>query len=177
MRLPPANSFLICLLFFPIILHLHQTITEPKQTVLMKKMLFTLALMALPIFALKATAQETPTDTTVYRVVDKMPEYPGGVDKILKDIRTCTANYWDKVGPKVKDEYMRAESIYRRVVVSFVINENGQATDPVILRSVDKELDKEAIRIIKSMPRWIPGEQNGKKVKVKFTLPFTLHLQ
>ena len=50
----------------------------------MKKMLFTFALMALPLFALKAMAQETPTDTTVYRVVEKWPEYPEGVEKLMK---------------------------------------------------------------------------------------------
>ena len=137
----------------------------------MKKMLFTFALMALPLFALKATAQETPTDTTVYRVVEKMPEYPGGINKLMKDIRTSTEKYWDKVDPKVKHQFIYVESIYRRVVVIFTINENGQVTDPEVLRRVDKDLDKEAIRIIKSMPRWIPGEHKGKKVKVRFTLP------
>ena len=137
----------------------------------MKKMLFTFALMALPLFALKATAQETPTDTTVYRVVEKMPEYPGGIDKLMKYIRTSTEKYWDKVDPKVKHQFIYVESIYRRVVVIFTINENGQVTDPEVLRRVDKDLDKEAIRIIKSMPRWIPGEHKGKKVKVRFTLP------
>jgi protein TonB len=135
----------------------------------MKKMLFTFALMALPLFALKATAQETPTDTTVYIVVDKMPEYPGGVDKILKDIRTSTDNYWKRKYPKGKPIVI--EDGISKVIVSLVINENGQVTDPVIVRSLDKELDKEAIRIIKSMPRWIPGEHKGKKVKVRFTLP------
>ena len=135
----------------------------------MKKMLFTFALMALPLFALKATAQETPTDTTVYIVVDKMPEYPGGVDKILKDIRTCTANYWKKKYPNGRP--IVHEDGISKVIVSLVINENGQVTDPVIVRSLDKDLDKEAIRIIKSMPRWIPGEHKGKKVKVRFTLP------
>lgn len=138
---------------------------------LMKKMLFTFALMALPLFALKAMAQETPTDTTVYRVVEKMPEYPGGIDKLMKYIRTSTEKYWDKVDPKVKHQFIYVESIYRRVVVIFTINENGQVTDPEVLRRVDKDLDKEAIRIIKSMPRWIPGEHKGKKVKVRFTLP------
>ncbi|MBQ4519836.1 MAG: TonB family protein [Bacteroidaceae bacterium] len=137
----------------------------------MKKMLFTFALMALPLFALKAMAQETPTDTTVYRVVEKMPEYPGGIDKLMKYIRTSTEKYWDKVDPKVKHQFIYVESIYRRVVVIFTINENGQVTDPEVLRRVDKDLDKEAIRIIKSMPRWIPGEHKGKKVKVRFTLP------
>ena len=137
----------------------------------MKKMLFTFALMALPLFALKATAQETPTDTTVYRVVEKMPEYPGGVEKLVKYIRTSTDNYWKKRYPKGKPVYPCEHGVSGRVIVSFVINENGQVTDPEVLRRVDKDLDKEAIRIIKSMPRWIPGEHKGKKVKVRLTLP------
>ena len=143
----------------------------------MKKMLFTFALMALPLFALKAMAQETPTDTTIYEVVEKMPEYPGGIDKLAEYIRTSTDNYWKKRYPKGKPVYPCEQGISGRIIVSFVINENGQVTDPVIKRSLDPILDKEAIRIVKSMPRWIPGEQKGKKVKVKFTLPFSLHLQ
>ena len=137
----------------------------------MKKMLFTFALMALPLFALKAMAQETPTDTTVYRVVEKMPEYPEGINKLMKDIRTSTDNYWKKRYPKGKPVYPCEQGISGRIIVSFVINENGQVTDPEVLRHVDKDLDKEAIRIIKSMPRWIPGEHKGKKVKVRLTLP------
>ena len=137
----------------------------------MKKMLFTFALMALPLFALKATAQETPTDTTVYRVVEKMPEYPEGINKLMKDIRKSTDNYWKRKYPKGKPIYPCEQGISGRIIVSFVINENGQVTDPKVLRHVDKGLDKEAIRIIKSMPRWIPGEHKGKKVKVRLTLP------
>jgi len=137
----------------------------------MKKMLFTFALMALPLFALKATAQETPTDTTVYRMVEEMPEYPEGVEKLVKYIRTSTDNYWKKRYPKGKPVYPCEQGISGRIIVSFVINENGQVTDPEVLRRVDKDLDKEAIRIIKSMPRWIPGEHKGKKVKVRLTLP------
>ena len=137
----------------------------------MKKMLFTFALMALPLFALKATAQETPTDTTVYRVVEKMPEYPEGINKLMKDIRKSTDNYWKRKYPKGKPIYPCEQGISGRIIVSFVINENGQVTDPKVLRHVDKDLDKEAIRIIKSMPRWIPGEHKGKKVKVRLTLP------
>lgn len=137
----------------------------------MKKMLFTFALMALPLFALKAMAQETPTDTTVYRVVEEMPEYPEGVEKLVKYIRTSTDNYWKKRYPKGKPVYPCEQGISGRIIVSFVINENGQVTDPKVLRHVDKDLDKEAIRIIKSMPRWTPGEHKGKKVKVRLTLP------
>ena len=136
----------------------------------MKKMLSTFALMALPLFALKAMAQETPTDTTVYRVVEKMPEYPEGINKLMKDIRTSTDNYWKRKYPKGKPIVIE-DGVIGRVVVSFVINENGQVTDPEVLRRVDKDLDKEAIRIIKSMSRWIPGEHKGKKVKVRLTLP------
>ena len=137
----------------------------------MKKMLFTFALMALPLFALKATAQETPTDTTVYRVVEKWPEYPEGINKLMKDIRTSTDNYWKRKYPKGKPIVI--EDGISRVIVSFVINENGQVTDLEVLRPVDKDLDKEAIRIVKSMPRWIPGEHKGKKVKVRFNLPIS----
>ena len=117
-----------------------------------------------------ATAQETPTDTTIYRVVEKMPEYPEGINKLMKDIRTSTDNYWKRKYPKGKPIVIE-DGVIGRVVVSFVINENGQVTDPEVLRRVDKDLDKEAIRIIKSMPRWIPGEHKGKKVKVRLTLP------
>ena len=88
----------------------------------------------------------------------------------MKDIRTSTDNYWKRKYPKGKPIVIE-DGVIGRVVVSFVINENGQVTDPEVLRHVDKDLDKEAIRIIKSMSRWIPGEHKGKKVKVRFTLP------
>jgi len=115
--------------------------------------------------------EQQSTDTTVYKVVEKMPEYPGGIDKLMEYIRTSTDNYWKKIYPKGKPVYP-CESIIGRIIVSFVVNENGQVTDPVIKRSLDPILDKEAIRIVKSMPRWIPGESKGKKVKVRYTLPF-----
>ena len=114
--------------------------------------------------------EQQSTDTTVYKVVEKMPEYPGGIDKLMEYIRTSTDNYWKKIYPKGKPVYP-CESIIGRIIVSFVVNENGQVTDPVIKRSLDPILDKEAIRIVKSMPRWIPGESKGKKVKVRYTLP------
>ena len=115
--------------------------------------------------------EQQSTDTTIYEVVEKMPEYPGGIDKLMEYIRKSTDNYWKKIYPKGKPVYP-CESIIGRIIVSFVVNENGQVTDPVIKRSLDPILDKEAIRIVKSMPRWIPGESKGKKVKVRYTLPF-----
>lgn len=135
----------------------------------MKQLIATLILLA--GLCNMATAQESPTDTTVYKVVEKMPEYPGGVKELMKYIRTSTANFWKRKYPQGRPVYICEQGISGRVVVYFTINENGQVTDPAIFRSVEKDLDKEAIRIIKSMPRWIPGEQKGKKVKVRFTLP------
>ena len=63
-----------------------------------------------------------------------------------------------------------------RVIVQFVVNKDGSIVDPVVLRSVDPYLDKEAIRVVKSMPKWKPGEQRGKPVRVKFTLPVMFKL-
>jgi len=62
------------------------------------------------------------------------------------------------------------------VIVRFTVNENGDIITPVILRSVDPDLDAEALRIVSSMPKWTPGEKDGKKVAVYFTLPIEFKL-
>ena len=64
-----------------------------------------------------------------------------------------------------------------RVIVQFVVNRDGSIVDPVVLRSVDPYLDKEALRVVSAMPKWKPGEQRGKTVRVKFTLPIQFRLQ
>ena len=118
--------------------------------------------------------------TTVYRVVEKMPEYPGGIEQLVRDAQIFALKYRKKHFPDDKNNpYWWPDGIgLRRSIVSFIIHENGQVTDAVIIRSSgDPHSDRAALLFVKSMPRWIPGEQNGKKVKVKFTLPFTLRLQ
>ena len=70
----------------------------------------------------------------------------------------------------------RAHNIQGRVVVKFVVNEDGSISDCKIITSVNKECDEEALRVVKSMPRWKPGTQNGKKVKVYFNLPIVFKL-
>lgn len=136
----------------------------------MRMLVCLLLLMAMPTLTERATAQEAVTDTTVYEVVEKWPEYPGGWKVLVKDVRAYADGFWKRKYPKGRP-MQRYESIHCRVVVSFIINENGEVTNPTIRRSVDKELDKEAILFAKSMPHWIPGEHKGRKVKVKFTLP------
>jgi protein TonB len=64
-----------------------------------------------------------------------------------------------------------------RVVVSFVVEKDGSITDVKVVRSVDPSLDKEAARVVKSMPRWIPGKQNGSAVRVKYNVPVSFRLQ
>ena len=67
--------------------------------------------------------------------------------------------------------------MYRRVVGGFVVERDGSITDVKVLRSVDPSLDREAMRVVKSMPRWTPGKQNGSAVRVKYQVPVTFRLQ
>lgn len=95
-----------------------------------------------------------------------MPEFPGGM-KALMDFIQNNMHY---------PEEARKNGIQGRVIVSVVIDENGRATAPVIMRSRHTALDKEALRIAGLMPLWKPGMQQGKAVKVEFTFPVTFRL-
>ena len=64
-----------------------------------------------------------------------------------------------------------------RVIVQFVVNTDGSIVEPVVMRGVDPYLDKEALRVIKMMPKWSPGKQRGKPVRVKYTVPVMFRLQ
>ena len=64
-----------------------------------------------------------------------------------------------------------------KVIVQFVVDKDGTITNPEVVRGVDPYLDKEAVRVISSMPKWKPGVQNGKKVRVKYTVPVMFRLQ
>ncbi|MBR3895784.1 MAG: TonB family protein [Bacteroidaceae bacterium] len=140
---------------------------------------FTLPLFVHPYYLrLLERKEQQSTDTTVYKVVEKMPEYPGGVKQLVSDVHIFGQKFIKRHFP-YDNPYFGGHFLYNRYsMVSFVIHENGQVTDAVITRSSeDPHSDRAALLFVKSMPRWIPGEQKGKKVKVKFTLPFTLHLQ
>ena len=68
-------------------------------------------------------------------------------------------------------------NIQGKVTLQFVVDKNGDIVDIIIARGVDPSLDKEAVRVVKSMPKWIPGKQGGNSVKVRFTLPVQFRLQ
>ncbi len=135
----------------------------------------------LPIFVhpyylrLLEKEENLSTDTTIYEVVEKMPEYPGGVEQCVKDKYTFARKFIKQNFPD-NNPYYGTFSSSCMCIVKFIIHEDGHVTDAVIVRSADEHNDKAAILFVKSMPRWIPGEQNGKRVKVKMTLPFSLCL-
>ena len=103
----------------------------------------------------------------VFEVVEQMPSFPGG-DVALMQYLSKNIKY-----PPVAEEM----GIQGRVICTFVVERDGSVSDIRIARSVDPSLDKEAIRVVSGMPRWIPGRQNGQMVRVKYTLPVTFRLQ
>ena len=104
---------------------------------------------------------ERKDTTNVYDVVEEMPGFPGGTQKLIKFIEE-NMQYPKKCAEK---------GIYGRVIVAFVVERSGQLSNIRVVKSVHRALDKEALRIVKLMPRWIPGEQNGVTVRVKYIIP------
>lgn len=111
--------------------------------------------------------EEEPEEAEIFMVVEEMPEFPGGMAECLKFL-----------GKNIKyPTIARENGVQGRVIVQFVVNQDGSIVDPVVVRSVDPYLDKEALRVIKTMPKWKPGKQRGKAVRVKYTVPVTFKLQ
>ncbi len=110
---------------------------------------------------------EPEKEEEIFQVVENMPEFPGGMAELMKYLQK-NIKY-----PTISQE----NGVQGRVIVQFVVNRDGSIVDPVVLRSVDPYLDKEALRVVKAMPKWKPGEQRGKPVRVKFTLPVQFRLQ
>jgi protein TonB len=106
-------------------------------------------------------------ENKVFDVVEVMPSFPGGQAALMQ---------W--LGKNIKYPVVAEENgVQGRVVVTFVVEKDGSITDVKVVKSVDPSLDKEAARVVKSMPHWIPGKQNGSAVRVKYTVPVTFKLQ
>ena len=110
---------------------------------------------------------EEESDEEFFMVVENMPEFPGGDAGLMKYIQK-NVKY-----PPIAKEY----NITGKVYVSFIVDKSGSVTDVKIARGVDKSLDAEAVRVVKSLPKYKPGKQRGKAVRVMFTIPinFTLN--
>ena len=111
--------------------------------------------------------EEEVEEQQIFQVVEEMPEFPGGMAECLKFL-SQNIRY-----PAISQE----NGVQGRVIVQFVVNQDGSIVDPVVVRSVDPYLDKEALRVISMMPKWKPGKQRGKAVRVKYTVPVTFKLQ
>lgn len=106
-------------------------------------------------------------DNKIFEVVEQKPSFPGGDGALMS---------W--LSQNIKYPSIAAEiGVQGRVIVQFVVEKDGSITDVKIAKSVDPSLDKEAARVIKSMPHWIAGRQNGSPVRVRFTVPVTFKLQ
>jgi protein TonB len=103
----------------------------------------------------------------IFRSVEQMPQFPGG-DAALMKYLSSHINY-----PPMAAE----NNVQGKVILQFVVEKDGRVGEVKVARSVDKDLDKEAIRVVKSLPKFTPGRQNGQPVRVWYTLPVTFKLQ
>ena len=131
----------------------------------MKKLLFFLILGFTTLTTARAQNTDTPCGK-VYQVVEQMPQFPGGPAAMMKFIAD-SLRY-----PSV----VCTGGVEGRIVVRFVVDCKGNIVNPLVVRSVDPLLDREAIRLVKSMPKWIPGRQNGKPVCVIYNVPIRFKL-
>lgn len=121
--------------------------------------------------ALARVAEEPTTvvlqQDKVYKVVEYMPEFPGGMNSLL-----------DYIAKNIKyPEEAQKKGINGRVILQFIVNTDGSLSDFKIIRGVDPQLDAEALRVVKSMPKWTPGKDKGKVVPVYYTVPISFGLQ
>ena len=112
---------------------------------------------------LQEVAEEKDMDIA-YDVVEEMPEFPGGMSALMDFIRK-NLNYDKSLVPETV--------VIPRVIVQFVIDEEGNIIHPVVVRGLNPALDEEALRVVKLMPKWKPGRQSGKPEKVRYAIPVT----
>lgn len=119
-----------------------------------------------PVMAGPAITGEASDEDEVFQVVEEMPLFQGGMEALLKYLGT-NIKY-----PTIAQE----NQIQGKVVIEFVVNKDGSIVDPKVIKSLDASCDKEAMRVIKAMPKWTPGKQRGKPVRVKYTVPVSFRL-
>ena len=116
-----------------------------------------------------ATGSFTPAPSetdNAFDVVEQMPEYPGGIQEMMKFL-SMTVKY---------PEAASKAGTQGRVVVQFIVEKDGTVTSGKVMKSVNEELDAEALRVVNAMPKWKPGMQKGQAVRVKYTIPITFRL-
>jgi len=113
------------------------------------------------------THKDTTTDDKVYEVCEQMPIFEGG-DAALMKYLTDSVKY---------PELAKKHGVQGRVVIGFIVEKDGSLTDVKVLRHVDIALDAEALRVVKGMPKWIPGCQDEQLVRVRYNVPVSFRLE
>ena len=136
---------------------------------MLKQIIFSFAvLIALPGLAQNGAVEEVEdSDERAYMIVEEMPEFPGGEDAMFKYLAG------NIVYPQMAVDSNWTGTVYAR----FVIDPEGNVTDPRIVRGVHPLLDEETLRVIRKMPAWKPGKQRGKTVPVEYTIPVAFRLE
>ena len=113
------------------------------------------------------TRKDTTTDDKIYEVCEQMPIFEGGDAALLKYL-TDSVKY---------PELAKKHGVQGRVVIGFIVEKDGSLTDVKVLRHVDIALDAEALRVVKGMPKWIPGCQDEQLVRVRYNVPVSFRLK
>lgn len=123
-------------------------------------------MMLVLLFSFMTSTAQTKKNDMVFDVVEVMPQFPGGQIAMMKYIME---------NMKYPEQAMK-EGIQGRVAVRFIVEKDGSISDVKPILSVHPLLNKEAVRVVESMPKWTPGKQNGKPVRVRFNLPVMFKL-
>lgn len=136
----------------------------------MKKVLFVLALLLSAHTAMHAQSNQSTernaSDEKIFDVVEQPPSFPGGQAALLKWLSANTQ----------MPEGSEKLCYQGRIIVGFVVEKDGSVSNAKIIHGNDSALDKEAIRIVMSMPKWTPGRQNGRNVRTKYNVPVNFKL-
>ena len=123
-------------------------------------------MMLVLLFSFTTSTAQTKKNDMLFSVVEVMPQYPGGQIAMMKYIME---------NMKYPEQAMK-KGIQGRVAVRFIVEKDGSISDVKPIHSVHTLLDKEAVRVVKSMPKWSPGKQNGKPVRVQLIVPIMFKL-
>ena len=118
------------------------------------------------VVSVQVKAKKPQDVENIFDVVEQMPEFPGGMDEMMKYL-SMNVRY---------PEAAKKAGLQGRVVVQFVVEADGSVSNAEVVRSVNEELDAEAVRVIEKMPKWKPGMQDGKAVRVRYNIPIAFRL-
>lgn len=123
-------------------------------------------LAQIPFTQAESISKEAPVNDSIYQQVDVMPEFPGG-EKAMMQFIVDNITY---------PQSAKDKNIQGKVYVSFVVEKDGSVDQVKVMRSIGGGCDEEAVRVVKAMPKWVPGKKDGKNVRVNYVLPFVFKL-